>query len=93
MSEPQAERFLALLEEIRGNQRLQIERQTEALALQKEQFDMVRKQFERTERLQTRAEELQNKSAQLVASSRGVLKFIIPVIILLLAYLTWLIFR
>jgi len=93
MGEPQAERFLALLEEIRDNQRRQIECQTEALALQKEQFDMVRKQFERTERLQTRAEELQTKSAQLVASSRGVLKFIIPVIIGLLAYLTWLIFR
>lgn len=93
MSEPQAEQFLALLEEIRNNQRLQIDRQAEALALQKEQFDLVRKQFERTERIQDRAEELQKKSAQLVASSRNVQKVVIPVIILLLAYLTWLNFR
>ncbi|HLF96143.1 MAG TPA: hypothetical protein VI457_03285 [Methylococcaceae bacterium] len=92
-SDPQAERFLALLEEIRDNQRLQIERQTEVLTLLREQFEQVEKQFDRNQRLQTRAEELQSQSARLVAGSLNVVKIAIPIIVMLLAYPTWLIFR
>ena len=61
MSETETlERIARLLEEIRDGQRIQLERQTETLALQKEQF-------QRTQKLQERAEAIQDRSAQLVA--------------------------
>jgi len=52
-----------VLEEIRDNQKLQLERQAKALELQREQFSLVQKQYERAERLQDRAEQIQAKSA------------------------------
>jgi len=93
MSEIDTQRLASLLEEIRDNQRLQLEHQTEALALQREQFALVQKQQERAERIQDRAEEIQAKSAQLVAGSRKVFAVVIPIIIALIVYLSWLLFR
>lgn len=79
-------RALALLEQIRDNQ-------AAALAMQKEQFELFRRQHERTERLQDRAEELQARGAGIMTTARRSLAFVLPVVILLIAYLTWLIFR
>lgn len=93
MNEQDARQLLRLLEEIRDNQTRQLERQAEALALQREQFALVQKQSERAERLQDRAEEIQLKSAQLVTGARKGMVVILPVIVALLAYLSWLIFR
>lgn len=70
-----------------------MERQAEALALQREQFALVQKQTERAERLQDRAEELQVKGAQLVTGARKSMVVIVPLIVALLVYLSWLIFR
>jgi hypothetical protein len=65
MSETETlERIARLLEEIRDGQRIQLERQTETLALQKEQF-------QRTQKLQDRAEAIQDRSAQLVGACTG----------------------
>jgi uncharacterized membrane protein (DUF106 family) len=79
-------RTLALLEQIRDNQMT-------ALAMQKEQVELFRRQVERTERIQDRAEELQARSAGIMNTARRSLAIVLPVVILLIAYLTWLIFR
>ena len=60
MSDPDRQRAIGVLEEIRDGQKLQLERQAEALALQREQFALFRKQSERAERIQDRAEQLQS---------------------------------
>jgi uncharacterized membrane protein (DUF106 family) len=93
MSEIDAKRLVAVLEEIRDNQRVHLERQAEALTLQREQFALVRKQTERAERIQDRAEAIQAKSAQLIAGSRKAFIVILPVIVVLIIYLSWLLFR
>ena len=87
------DKVAALLQEIRDNQKLQLERQAEALALQKQQFELVRDQYANTVRIQDRAEALQDKSAQIVAASRKVLAVVIPIIVALLIYVSWILFR
>jgi uncharacterized membrane protein (DUF106 family) len=79
-------RLVALLEQIRDGQ-------AQALAMQKEQFELVRRQVERAERLQDRAEELQTRGVGIMNTARRSIAFVLPVVILLIAYLTWLIFR
>ena len=74
-----------VLEEIRDNQKHQLERQQEALAIQREQFAIVQRQAERAERIQDRA--------QLMGSARAVVTILIPIVIALLVYVSWLIFR
>ena len=63
MNDPDIQRLIHVLEEIRDNQKLQIHQQAEAQAISQ-------KQSERAERIQDRAEHIQAKSAQLVAGSR-----------------------
>ncbi|HUQ26290.1 MAG TPA: hypothetical protein VM140_11525 [Burkholderiales bacterium] len=79
MSDSDIQRVVRLLEEIRDHQ--------------KAQLDAFLVQSERAARLQDRAEELQARSAQLVGRSRRVLMMLLPVIIVLIAYVSWLIFR
>jgi uncharacterized membrane protein (DUF106 family) len=93
MQPDEAARIASLLAEIRDNQATQLARQAEALALQKEQLELVRRQAERAERIQDRAEELQARSAGVVRLARRSLAIVLPVVILLVAYLSWLIFR
>lgn len=93
MTDIDIQRLISVLEEIRDNQRLQLERQAEALSLQREQFALVQKQHERAERIQDRAEAIQAKSAQLVAGSRKVFAVVLPIIIVLVIYLSWILFR
>ena len=84
--EPSAARMVALLEQIRDNQ-------AAALAMQKEQYELVRRQVERTERIQDRAEDLQARGMGIMNTARRSLAFVLPVVIVLIIYLTWLIFR
>ncbi|MGQ0383883.1 MAG: hypothetical protein ACT4UP_04230 [Gammaproteobacteria bacterium] len=93
MDEKQSERLVTLLEQVRDNQAEQLRRQGEALALQKEQFEIFRRQAERAEKLQDRAEELQSRSMGIVKTARRSLAVVLPVVILLVIYLSWLIFR
>ena len=79
MDKDDVSRIAALLEQIRDNQ-------AETLAL-------VKRQAERTERIQDRAEELQAKSAGIVKAARRSIAFILPVVVVLIAYVSWLIFR
>ena len=55
MTDDDARRMLAVLEEIRDQQRVQLERQAEALAVQREQMALVREQAANAARLQDRA--------------------------------------
>lgn len=93
MDNDEAARVAALLEQIRDNQAEQLARQREALEFQKSQFELVKRQAERAERIQDRAEELQAKSAGIVKTARRSLAFVLPVVVVLIIYLSWLIFR
>jgi uncharacterized membrane protein (DUF106 family) len=86
-------RIVQLLEQIRDNQATQLARQAEALALQKEQFEIYRRQAERAERLQDRAEELQARGIGIMKTARRSLAVVLPIVFLLIVYLSWLLFR
>jgi len=86
-------RMVQLLEQIRDNQAVQLARQAEALELQKEQFAVFRRQAERAERLQDRAEELQTRGMGIMKTARRSIAIVLPVVILLIVYLSWLLFR
>jgi uncharacterized membrane protein (DUF106 family) len=85
--------ILELLREIREGQEIHLARQAKALKIQQEQFDMARRQFERAEALQDRAEKLQSAGANMMGMARKALIVVLPVIFVLLIYLTWLIMR
>jgi uncharacterized membrane protein (DUF106 family) len=93
MDKDEAARIVAILERIRDNQAEQLAHQREALEFQKSQFELVKRQAERAERIQDRAEELQAKSAGIVKTARRSIAFILPVVVALIVYLSWLIFR
>jgi uncharacterized membrane protein (DUF106 family) len=93
MEQNDTARIAALLEQIRDNQATQLVRQAEALTLQKEQFEVFRRQAERSERLQDRAEELQTRGMGIMTTARRSLAIVLPVVILLIIYLSWLLFR
>lgn len=80
------DRIARLLEEIRDGQKTQLERQADALALQKEQF-------ERTHKLQERAEAIQDRSARLVGRVQRFVPFALAVVVILIGYVSWLLFR
>lgn len=85
--EPQdSARLISLLERMHANQEA-------ALAMQKEQFELFRRQVERTERIQDRAEEMQARGMGIMKTARRSLAIVLPIVILLIAYLSWLIFR
>ena len=79
MDTDQTRQILAVLEQIRDNQAAMLE--------------LVRRQNERTERIQDRAEELQSRSSGMIRVARGTLAVVLPIVILLIAYLSWLLFR
>lgn len=82
-----------LLREIRDAQRAQLAKQDEALRLQREQFALTQRQVERAERIQDRAEQLQAGSAQIMGVARKTLFALLPILVVLIAYVTWLILR
>jgi hypothetical protein len=82
-----------LLAEIRDGQRAQLAAQEEALRMQREQIALVQRQAERAERINDRAEQIQSRSAQLIGVARKALFTVLPILVLLIAYVTWLLFR
>jgi len=86
MEPEETARLIALLERMHANQEA-------ALAMQKEQFEMFRRQVERTERIQDRAEELQARGMGIMTTARRSIAIVLPIVIVLIAYLSWLIFR
>jgi hypothetical protein len=90
MNDTQAERVVRLLEEIRDGQRLQLERQGEAL---KRQEELVAQQKARLATLSERsgnADDILAASAQVVTSAR-ILVWAVPLAIVCVAVLLWLV--
>ena len=87
------ERIASILEVIRQNQTLQLERQAEALSLQRDQYQVVVRQQVKASKLQDRAEAIQDKSARLVTKIQRVVPLAILILFALLAYISWLLFR
>jgi hypothetical protein len=79
MDKDDVARIAGLLEQIRDNQA--------------EQLALVKRASERTERIQDRAEALQAKGAGIVRTARLAIAVILPVVVLLIAYVSWLMFR
>jgi hypothetical protein len=92
MNDEDSRLLVAILKDIRDNQKAQLERQVEALALQREHFSIVHGQAERQEQIQARAENLQARSAQIMAVARKSLFVLLPIVTVLIAYVSWLIF-
>jgi hypothetical protein len=82
-----------LLREIRDAQRAQLAKQDGALRIQREQLLLVQRQAERAERINDRAEQLQTRSAEMIGVARKTLFALLPILVVLIAYVTWLIFR
>ena len=93
MNEDDARRLLAAVEQLREGQQRQLDCQREALAVQQEHFAVVRRQLERAEALQGRAEQLQNRSAHVIAVARRTLMVVLPIVIVLIGYVSWMMFR
>ena len=93
MNEDDSRRLLAIVEALRDGQKRQLDCQLEALAVQREHFAVVPRQLERAEALQGRAEQLQNRSAQVIATARKTLMIVLPSVVVLIAYVTWMPFR
>ena len=81
-----ADEVVALLREIRDQQRLQLERQSEALAMQRDQFALYRSQLDRVERINDRAEAIQGSASK---AAKLVLWIALPLLVLLLALMFW----
>ena len=81
-----ADEVAALLREIRDQQGLQLERQAEALAMQRDQFALYRSQLDRIERINDRAEAIQGRAGKAATFE---LWISVPLVILELALMLW----
>ena len=93
MNTDESARLIALLEEPRAGQKLQIEQQREALDLQRRQFEVFQEQAARAEKIQLKAEQLQDRGASLVGRARKAVAFILVVVIVLIGYVSWILVR
>jgi hypothetical protein len=89
----QLERIARLLEEVRDDQRAQIDRQVESFAIQKAQHEAFLTQQGKTAQLQQRAEAIQDRSARLVSRIQRVVPVMLVIVFALIAYVSWLLLR
>ena len=81
-----------VLEDIRDDQRQLLAQNRQLLELAQVQFDVVKRQFDRAQQLQDRAEALQSRGEGLVSGARRSFYVILPILIALLIYVSWLLF-
>jgi hypothetical protein len=93
MDADSSQAIIKLLTELRNNQALQIERQAEALTLQKEQHRIFVEQSERVQRIQDRAEAAQANYGKMVSGARKFVGVILLMIVVLLGFLGWWMYR
>jgi hypothetical protein len=86
MDKQEVERLAGLLQEIREGQR-------EQLSIQREHFELAKTQYDRANAINDRAERIQEKSDALMDRSGRVFKFVLPILVLLVAAAGWLLFR
>jgi ABC-type uncharacterized transport system involved in gliding motility auxiliary subunit len=84
MSDPTE--LLALLTQIRDQQRQALQQQAEALTVQRESLELYRQQWERAERIQQGAEAMQVRAA---GALRIVVWVAIPAVLILIVLLAW----
>lgn len=89
----ESEEAIALLRSIHDNQVQSLAMQRESLELQRKAVEATLSQFTRAEALHAKAEQLQARSAEIITSGRRAMKIVLPIIIVLIAYITWLLFR
>jgi uncharacterized membrane protein (DUF106 family) len=65
----------------------------ESLDMHKKQFEMAKIQFDGAEKIQERAEKMQDAGATIMNTARRTLIVVLPIVIGLIIYLSWLIFR
>ena len=82
----------ALLEKIHALQQQQVELLKEGLQVQKDYVEMYQNHFERVNRINDKAEQLQKNGASMMSSAGKVIGVILVIIVLLIGYLTWLMF-
>jgi hypothetical protein len=99
MNDQDAARIIRLLEEIRDGQRLQLERQAQALERQSELMSLQRdrlaglsKAANGVSNLQTDAQQMLAKSAKVVAGARTLMFIALPLVGLLLLFVIWVLF-
>ena len=79
------DRAEALLGEIRDLQK-------QALDLQRRSTEIVERQYQRAAKLQDRAEAMQTRSEGIVRMGRRMMLLVIPVLVVLIGYVSWLLF-
>jgi len=93
MEDKAQDMLLQALKELSENQAKQLELQRESLHIQQEQYRMALESYEKQRELQQRAEVLQNKSAGMMELGRKLFFIVIPILVALIAYLSWMLFR
>ena len=93
MESEESAKLLALLEEIRAGQKVQVAQQLEALELQRKQFAVFEAQAARADRIQQKAEALQDRGATMVRGARRAVAVIVAIVAVLVVYLSWLLLR
>ena len=86
MDKQDVERLAGLLQEIRAGQ-------GEQLSIQREHFELAKTQYDRANAINDRAERIQAKSDALMDRSGRVFKFVLPILVFLVAAAGWLLFR
>src|SRR5215468_926345 len=89
MNDEQAERMVRLLEEIRDGQRLQLERQAQALQRQDELLAQQRERLAGLSQSSGQAGQILEKSAKVVASARLLVFIVLPLVVILVGFLVW----
>jgi uncharacterized membrane protein YdfJ with MMPL/SSD domain len=93
MSERDIEKIIALLEELRDGQKLQLHRQAEAIAQQKERLATLDQTKAAAENIQHQSANTLRKSEQLINRARFMSVFVVPLALVLLVVVCWLAFH
>jgi Flp pilus assembly protein TadB len=91
--EGESAKIVQLLEEIRDNQRLQLERQAEAISLQKQQRELVDSRMAQATSLQDRAERLEERKSRALKVFRIFIFSVLSIVGLLLILVAWITFE
>lgn len=93
MADEDVAKIVRLLEEIRDNQRLQLERQSEVLVLQRRSMDKADAGIADARNLQDRAERIQERSHSLLKAGRAFFYTVLAIVGVLLALVAWITFE
>lgn len=89
----QDDELATLLTAICDNQRQQLQLQTEAIEMQREQFQLFKQQADQAGKLQEHAEGVQRNAAVMMEKARKVLAVVLPLLLLLVGFLFWLMLK